>query len=274
VVETGGQSGESLGGSWGPGADAYRAHADATTAWQSGFQAGRAEAEGALRGAQESALQAGFKEGFERGVQEGRQQGLAEGREAGRQAVEREARSSQEAMAGRLAQLDQLLAALPAELGRRLASAEEDMVALCHAAVCRILGEQLVTPDGVVHCVAQAIREADGGSLLQTSDQRGLAVHVHPVDLESLQVDPRLASWLSGEASTRSAPVRWVADERVRLGGCLVRSSEGTLDARLETQLAALRSLLLDARPVSSGGSPSTDGQSVAGSLPTQTGRA
>jgi flagellar assembly protein FliH len=244
-------------GAHAPQVDTYRAQAEAAGAYQLGHEAGRAEAEGELQGAREQALQAGFREGFTRGLEEGRSQGLAEGREAGRQAVEREARAAQDAVVARLTMLGRLLAELPAEMGRRLASAEDDMIALSHAAICRILGEQLVTRVGVAQVVAQAIREAGGGGLPSAADRQPLSVHAHPSDIATLQADDRIAAWMAGSAHGGPAPVRWVSDERVAVGGCLVRSTEGTLDARLEVQLEALRQLLLEARGSDAGRSRS-----------------
>jgi flagellar assembly protein FliH len=188
----------------------------------------------------QAAMASGYQAGFEQGLQEGRQQGLAEGR----QAAEREVRAVREATLARLAKLDQLLQSLPPQLARRLASAEDDLVALCHAIVCRLLGEQLVTREGIAARVRQAIQEDSAGSPVEAG--RGpMAIHVHPRDLETLRGDEALAEWLRGHAG-RAGAVEWVADERVGPGGCVLRSGEGGLDARLETQMARLRRVLLE----------------------------
>jgi flagellar assembly protein FliH len=42
--------------------------------------------------------------------------------------------------------------------------------------------------------------------------------------------------------------VEIAADDRVELGGCLLETPSGTLDSRLEVQLANLRRTLLEAR--------------------------
>jgi flagellar assembly protein FliH len=44
------------------------------------------------------------------------------------------------------------------------------------------------------------------------------------------------------------ASVSIVADERVRLGGCMLETSAGTLDGRMEVQLQRLHDLLLSTR--------------------------
>jgi flagellar assembly protein FliH len=214
-----------------------------------GFRAGVAHGEAAQRARELQTLEASQRMAFEQGREEGRLQGIAEGREAGRAAVEREARATGEATAARLEKLDRLLAALPGEIGRRLENAEDDMIALCHAAVCRILGEELLTPEGIAQHVRQAIRE--GGPSAFGGGHGQLAIHVHPRDLAALESDPALAAWLRQHAT--SGAVQWAADERVRLGGCIIRSVEGSLDARLETQLAALGRLLEEKRASAAG---------------------
>jgi flagellar assembly protein FliH len=54
------------------------------------------------------------------------------------------------------------------------------------------------------------------------------------------------ASGFTAERQT----LRWVADPEVQLGGCLLRSEEGALDARLEVQLQALGASLAQTREV------------------------
>jgi flagellar assembly protein FliH len=227
-------------------------------AYDEGFRAGVASAEAAQRTIAQASVDATQRAAFERGREEGKALGFAEGREAGRQKAEQEVRAARDAAAARIAQLDELLEKVRSELARRLEQAEEDMVTLCHAAICRILGEELVTREGVAQHVRQAIRE--GGFLGAGSTLGQLAIHVHPQDLAGLEGDPVLASWLRQHAA--AGVVRWVPDERVRMGGCLVRSGEGTIDARLETQLAALQRVLSEERPANqaaaSGAGPST----------------
>jgi len=229
----------------GAGTELYQARAEAASAYQRGWEAGRAELQREAAAAQAEAARQAEVAGFERGLREGREQGLPEGRAAGREQVERDVFEAREGMADRLARLDRLLAALPAELSRRLATAEDEMVALSHEVVCRILGDQLVTREGVASLVAQAVRQAGDGGLLDGAERAALAIHVHPADLGALRGDGSLSAWL---ARGRPGQVRWVADERVAMGGCLARSGDGTLDARIETQLAALGRILREGR--------------------------
>ena len=217
-------------------------------ALEDSFRSGYSKCQAEQRAAHEK-LAASIRRGaFEQGMEEGRRRGLEEGREEARITAEREAHSIQEFVAVRMARLDRLLAALSEEMQRCLASGEEEMVALCHAVVCRILGEQLVTRQGVAQCVRQAIQEAGAGQKLRGSVPARVSVHVHPRDLAALESDEELAAWMHQQAGN-GGRAQWVPDAEVTPGGCIVRSSEGSLDARIETQMAALRQLLLQARP-------------------------
>lgn len=206
--------------------------------WQEGYQAGLAQGRAE-----------GLRQGREEGRPQGYEMGLAEGRKAGAQEVLDQARATREAAGVRMALLDRIARELPAQFGEQLTSrlqaAEDDMVALCFTVLCRILGDTHVQRAALGPQVRQAIHQACG------ADAAGLlSVHVHPGDLTRLQEDPELAEWLRGRGGTA---LPWVADDQVRLGGCLVHTTQGTLDARLETQLAALQEMLLTSRQTEGG---------------------
>jgi flagellar assembly protein FliH len=163
-------------------------------------------------------------EGREEGLARGREEGLFAASQAQAHAIEQLDRTA----ADRLDRLDQLLKSLVLERARRLEEAEEDIVAFSHEVVCRILGAQAAQPE----CVRAMVTHL----LAQDGQRAELAVHVHPDDLAALMDE-------GGET-----PWQWIGDRAVQLGGVVLRSPEGSLDARLETQLAALRDALLDSR--------------------------
>ncbi|WP_459569034.1 FliH/SctL family protein [Cupriavidus sp. 8B] len=208
---------------------------DSTTALPPAASAGGYEA--GWRVGQQDGLALGKKEGYKAGLQigkeDGHKQGLIEGRAAGQ--LEAQAIARRE-VGERLDQLDRLLSAIPSEIGARLDRAEGDMAALCFEVVCRMIGEAAVELEGVRCMVRNAVS--------QTASRRLVAIHVHPRDLEALQGDANLKTWLSGRNEEGRAPVQWIADDQVRLGGCIVRAPEGSLDARLETQLAVLHDVV------------------------------
>lgn len=197
-----------------------------------GFRAGYEE--GRQQGHAEG-LQAGLAQGREEGREEGRIEGqkegfntgLEQGRQAGQQAVQEAHAPGRQALAQRVRGLDALLALLPEKIDRALADAEDEMLGLCFDVLASILGEAAVSRDGVRGMVRHAIA--------QTRGKEAATVHVNPRDLELLQTDEELAAWLGGNRR-----IHWIGDDRVELGGCLVFTADGGLDARLETQLARL----------------------------------
>ncbi len=208
-----------------------------------------AELEQLRRDAYRQGMEQGRREGFAEGREEGLQKGQAEGRQLGQDAVLRQTQAARHDLGTLIDRLDQLLATLPGQfresLAARLAACEDDMVALSHAAICRLLGERALDRDAIVYAVRQAIVECSGANS-HSAVSRLLAIHVHPRDLEMLRSDPTLAAWLDRHGSGSMIP--WQADDSVGLGGCIVHTAQGSLDARLETQLAALQMILLSGR--------------------------
>ncbi|WP_418124741.1 FliH/SctL family protein [Variovorax sp. 160MFSha2.1] len=200
---------------------------------------------------EEEARQRGYEEGFAKGSIEGRARGDEEARQRAAQAAEKASREfedhaqrltrelKQEALAGyqaRVRVLDGLIAALPPAIEARLAAAEDDMLALCFEVVCRVLGESVIRPEALRAQLAKAMQELRGRKLA--------AIHMHPEDLALLQQE---SQELSCEPSAGGS-VQWIASTDVELGGCILQSPEGGLDARFETQLNALRESLLQTR--------------------------
>jgi flagellar assembly protein FliH len=196
-----------------------------TEAYREGLEAGR-----------EEARQAGFEQGL--------QQGLAEGRDRGVSEVQRDTDAMRATMVQQMELLEHWAKSLKAQtaqhLAQRLEAVEDDMVALCHVAISRLLGAHALTPRIITEGVRRSVSECCGDSL-----EGLLSVDVHPADLELLQMDSDVANWL---ATKQGTGVVWRADGQVALGGCVVRSTSGNLDARLETQLTALTKALLQHR--------------------------
>lgn len=114
---------------------------------------------------------------------------------------------------------------------RRLAVEAEDLlVEIAFAALCRVLGKAAPTPE--------AVRAMVRHSTAELSERDEVQVRLHPDD----------ARLLAEHAGSDPAGLRLLADAAVRLGGCMVDTPAGTLDARLETQLAELAQVLLVTR--------------------------
>lgn len=211
-------------------------------AYQEGYEEGRrqGEAEGRAEGLRAGQAE-GREEGLRQGLEQGRERGHAEGVEQGR-ATLREAEQAQaelqRSLAERVRQLDALLAAVPGQVAQRLEQCEPEMLGLCFDALAEVLGQS--GSEGARALVRQA--------LAQSRARGSITVRVHPRDLEALRGDASLA-----QAAGPESQLHWMADERVQLGGCVIVSPEGGLDARLETQLARLAALLSAAQAETQG---------------------
>lgn len=170
------------------------------------------------------ALEAEREIALRQATEAGMAAGLAAGQEAGRaEWTERSAR------------LEALLGSVHGELVAGIAGQEDLLVELAFESVLRILGQTAVTRDGVRGLVREAI-----GSL---REREQVLVRLATADADLLRD-------MHGEM-TRLAGIKGleiVADDSIALGGCLLETARGGLDARLETQVQRLRELLLAAR--------------------------
>jgi flagellar assembly protein FliH len=158
----------------------------------------------------------------------GRQRGLQEGRAAGRE-------ETQQAFAAELARVRSIAGKLSESLASGIGGMEDLAVAIAFEAVCKVLGEAALTQEGVRAQVRQATAHA--------KNKESLVVRLHPADLSALRAAGALNAILPPGKT-----VSWVADDSIELGGCVVATDGGALDARLETQLERMRGTLLAAR--------------------------
>jgi flagellar assembly protein FliH len=182
------------------------------------------------------------------GYEAGKAQGEKDGYEAGiRQAMERAeterraALESQQAghrtLADALAKMQHMAETLAKQKSGLLDDAEDDMVALAFEAFCRVLGGTAAT--------REMVKAGIGNALAHWRGKATLEIHVHPEDLAWLEEDKELSARI---AARGNHAVRWVADTELAMGGCMLRSSEGALDARLDLQVEALKASLLQTR--------------------------
>lgn len=133
-----------------------------------------------------------------------------------------------------------LTSTLETQLERQLQMMEEPVLELAFAAVTRILGHAAVSQEGLRRFIEQALNDWR----LQSPPH----VHVHPDDYALLQSDGGLPKLLEGSGRGTGVCAGLVPDASVQLGGCILRSHEGALDARLEVQLQALKQIILKTR--------------------------
>ncbi len=190
-------------------------------------------------------MSSGYAEGYERGVQEGRRAGEAEGRiaasarseEALRRALlahEAAAQQHREALAAEqqadLHRLQQICADVESAQRARQAAQHRDAAALAFEAVCQLLGERHGDAEHIARCVGHALGKLAGTRLLR--------VRLRPETMALLADSPEGRSLLSSDTA-----VEWVVDTRIRDDGCILDTDSGSVDARLDVQVANLRDL-------------------------------
>ena len=203
-----------------PQLDAAAAHAAAMAA----------TLEESLRLAREEGLARGRDEGRRLGYEEGLRQGLAAAQEQVQRTAQEAAAAASKPLEQACRELSQLLVTVQEQIRETKRCAESDLVETVFEVLCRVLGASLASRDGLTAQVAQLLARAD-------ADGPGLALHVHPTQ----------ARWFEHHAWSDTPGLTLIADPQVLLGGCVLKSARGTLDARLETILASCKAALLEA---------------------------
>jgi len=156
-----------------------------------------------------------------------RDRGLARGMQA-----------AEEAYRAKLARLDALTDSLRQEREAFFDRIEPEVVRLSVSIAEKILGRELeLRPEAVVDTVRSAVR--------RLRDREQLRVSVNPRDFE--HVRSARDDLISAVDGVRALEV--VEDRRVDPGGCVIESQNGTLDARVKTQLDQLAAALEGAMP-------------------------
>lgn len=156
----------------------------------------------------------------------------AEGYDRGHAEAMKEARDK---VRGALAALETVHAAAESAFAAEISQLNEACADVVAEAFFKLAGRELATRTAIVGVVGEVLK--------RVREERELRIHVNPHDL------PLLESAEAGiAASLPGRKFQLVADARVEAGGCIVESALGSLDGRLEVQLAGLCATLRDAR--------------------------
>jgi flagellar assembly protein FliH len=160
-----------------------------------------------------------------------RQAELNRGYEAGVSAGRAELKSQSEALATRIARLDAILNLMTQPLAALDEEVEQQLVLLALAVGKQLARRELKADPGQITAL---IREAVGRL---PAAAREVRVHLHPEDAAAIA--ERLATTGPGRA--------WsvVEDPTLTRGGCLVRSENSQIDARVESRVNAIVSGML-----------------------------
>ncbi|HEY6456188.1 MAG TPA: FliH/SctL family protein [Steroidobacteraceae bacterium] len=160
-----------------------------------------------------------------------RQAEMARGYEAGVSAGRAELQKHNDALAAQVARLDGILTQLARPLPTLEGEVEQQLVLLALAVGKQLARRELRADPGQI---AALIREAVGRL---PAAAREVRVHLHPEDAAA--VAQRLAS--AGQERAWSV----VEDPTLTRGGCLVRSENSQIDARVESRVNAMVSSML-----------------------------
>jgi flagellar assembly protein FliH len=98
-----------------------------------------------------------------------------------------------------------------------------------------MLGEKRASLD----VIAEVVSSVRGDQ----SSSEPITVRVNSNDYEALIAEPAIIA-----LEDEQQKIRLIEDPRITMGGCIVETDRGALDARIETQIDRLRKTLLEAR--------------------------
>ena len=131
--------------------------------------------------------------------------------------------------------LEGIVTSVRTECLREQEQLAQQCVEIVATAIAQIAGPLLATHEAVVGAVMAALGKVKAAA--------ELTVRVNPADLPMLEEQHAQLT-----AVTAATTLHLVSDAQVTLGGCLIESPAGTLDARLEVQLEGLCESLRAAR--------------------------
>ncbi len=175
---------------------------------------------------QASASTAGHQEGYQEGYDAGFASGVQAGEEQARQAmVEERSHSAQQAT--------ERLATAQRDGQEMILAAEQQIVELSVAVARKILLREIDENPFVVLPIVQ-------GALEKVRDQQVVTVRVHSEDYDLIMHSRHDLQVLIG----REQPILVQSDDSVPQGSCLIDSTSGTVDARIDMQLEAIHKVL------------------------------
>ncbi len=180
-----------------------------------------ARAEGYARG-----YECGERHGHEEGYRAGYQQGLEEGTAAARQEMAAKLEQA-------VKQAEALLVQAESERSNTVLSADRQIVELALAVAGKVLAREIdENPLVMLPIVTEALQKV--------RDQAQVVVRVNPAHYPLLlEARSDLQRMMGGQQS-----ITILADQSLGAADCVLETGNGTVDARLETQLALLRQRL------------------------------
>lgn len=184
------------------------------------------------------------KDGYQAGYDKGLQQGLSEQEAAYNSRLAEEIRQRTDSALAVIQKIGEDLTSRPAEWVKQWEPEAMELVCSIAARVAR----KLVASDE--RTIERTLSEVLG----MVARAPKITAHVHPADLETLQMHPE--GWQStvGKLGT----VEFLPDPNLTRGGCRIETDHCSIDAGIETQIDRLLNEIASSADLSSSPSPGT----------------
>lgn len=159
---------------------------------------------------------------------QGQEEGYADGFESGKNAAI-------SVWNEKLAELEQIIGQIRLNLGNKLNGLEDIVTEITFEAVAKLLGDAMATQEGARAVVVNVMGHIKDSAIS--------ALRLNPTDFELLSRADFILTIRNSHPG-----IKIIADESIEYGGCVIESSTGSLNGRLEVQVERLRNVFLEAR--------------------------
>ncbi len=197
------------------------------------IETARLESEKIIKSANEEATRtvSEGREKIKKIEDEAQQQGWQDGYEHG-------LRSAEQEYFNKIEEAQNLVEKAHKERQEVIVGSEDEIVQLAIAVARKVIGHELATnPDTIVDIVKRAIQKV--------TDREELTIRVNPDNLDcAINSQDEITQSVKGVRK-----LKILSDPTVSLGGCVVESPNGTVDARMERQLNEIEQALMEVGP-------------------------
>ncbi len=186
------------------------------------------EADEQARDIKEKAYAEGYQQGQVQGQEQGYQDGLIQGRQAGRE-------EWQNLLDQAVAQTKQMLMATEKDAKEMMKDAERQIIDIALAVSRKILAYEIAENPIVVLPLVKAALE-------KVSDQEDIVIRVSNDDFDSVLLAKRDLQNMVG----REHALKIIPDRTIESGSCVIDTSYGTVDGRIDTQFTIIKKVLQD----------------------------
>ncbi|MHB9093033.1 MAG: FliH/SctL family protein [Eubacteriales bacterium] len=197
------------------------------------IETARLESEKIIKSANEEATRtvSEGREKIKKIEDEAQQQGWQDGYEHG-------LRSAEQEYFNKIEEAQNLVEKAHKERQEVIVGSEDEIVQLAIAVARKVIGHELAAnPDTIVDIVKRAIQKV--------TDREELTIRVNPDNLDcAINSQDEITQSVKGVRK-----LKILSDPTVSLGGCVVESPNGTVDARMERQLSEIEQALMEVGP-------------------------